>query len=507
MTAADPCRAPDLDGVLNVGARLDQPPAAELLVAFAGELDGQRGLVDEIGLADLAHTLMLVERGLVPSKDGRALLRVLLELQGRPADFILDPAAGDLYTNREAWLSARTPAAAWLGFGRARREATTAAWQLAVRARVLRLTEELASCGRALVERASELRDVLAPDYTYMQPAQPTSFGHTLLTFAFPLLRDLDRLRALHARVDRSPAGCGSANGSRLPQDRRLLAELLGFGGLVAHARDAMWQADLPIECLATVVAALVNLDRLAEDLLFFSTAEVGLVSLADAHARASKILPQKKNPYALTWIRACANEAIGVQAGVAASGRTPSGQIDNRLLAYGEVPRMLDRGAGAAALAAAVVRGLTVDRARGGQLMTQSFIVATDLAEVLVVESGLDHRAAQRVVGVLARMLATSGRRSASLDSADVNAAAIEVTGSGAELDNAALTRALDAARAVSAREGPGGAAAAQMTEMLSACRAELASATTFCVESRARAEHARLALLARASAAAEGA
>jgi argininosuccinate lyase len=217
--------------------------------------------------------------------------------------------------------------------------------------------------------------------------------------------------------------------------------------------------------------------------------------------------LPQKKNPYALTWIRACANEAIGVQAGVAASGRTPSGQIDNRLLAYGEVPRMLDRGAGAAALAAAVVRGLTVDRARGGQLMTQSFIVATDLAEVLVVESGLDHRAAQRVVGVLARMLATSGRRSASLDSADVNAAAIEVTGSGAELDNAALTRALDAARAVSAREGPGGAAAAPMTEMLSACRAELASATTFCVESRARAEHARLALLARASAAAEGA
>lgn len=487
---------------LEVGARLREPPAPELLAAFAGELDGQRGLVVEIGLADLAHTVMLVEQGLLPAAEGRPLLAALLELQRGPVDFKLDPAAGDLYTNREAWLWARTSATGWLGLGRARREATTTAWQLSVRQRVLELMDALASCGLALADRAAELRDALAPDYTYLQAAQPTSFGHTLLAFVFPLLRDLDRLRALHARVDQSPAGCGSANGSRLPQDRARLAALLGFGGVVAHARDAMWQADLPIECLAAVVAALVNLDRLAEDLLFFSTAEVGLVSLSDAHARASKILPQKKNPYALTWIRACANEAIGVQAGVAASGRTPSGQIDNRLLPYGEVPRMLARAADAAALGAGVVRGLGFDAERGRALLERGFTCATDLAETLVSEAGLDHRMAQRLVGSLARALFEGRRDASSLTLGEVDAAAMELAGRPAGLTAAALARALDPARAVAARTGPGGAAPAPLEQMIVECRQGLASAARFSAELRERAGLATQALLARASA-----
>jgi argininosuccinate lyase len=379
------------------------------------------------------------------------------------------------------------------------------AWKLAVRGRVLDLAEALVACGAALSDRAEELRDALAPDYTYLQAAQPTSFGHTLLTFAFPLLRDLDRLTALHARVDRCPAGCGSANGSALPQDRERLGELLGFGGLVTHARDAMWEADLPIECLAAIVTSLVNLDRLAEDLLFFSTAEVGLVSVADAHSRASKILPQKKNPYALTWIRACANEAIGVQAGIAASARTPSGQIDNRMLAYGEVPRMLGRAADAAALVGAVVRGLRFDAARGASLLAQSFTSATDLAEVLAMDAGLDHRTAQRVVGALSRTLAATGRRAHSLTPADVDVAAIEVTGRAAGLAADALARALDPRRAVEARRAPGGAAPAALEEMIATCRTGLASAAAFCATARSHAERATKALLVRANEAAK--
>ena len=93
-------------------------------------------------------------------------------------------------------------------------------------------------------------------DYTYLQPAQPTTFGHYLLGFAYPLLRDLERLQALFNRTNQSPAGCGSVNGSRLPQNRKRLAELLGFDGLAQHARDAMWQPDSPIETLSVVVSS-----------------------------------------------------------------------------------------------------------------------------------------------------------------------------------------------------------------------------------------------------------
>ena len=487
---------------LEIGARLSAPPdPAMVAAAFAGELEGQKGLAAGMGLADLAHTVMLVEQKVIPKEPGAALLAALLELQRGPEGFVLDPALGDLYTNREAWIAQRTEAAGWLGAGRARREATTTAWHLAVRAGVLDCAAALADCGEALARKAAALRDALAPDYTYLQAAQPTSFGHYLLTFCFPILRDLDRLRSLHARIDRSPAGCGSANGSRLPQDRERLSELLGFAGPVVHARDAMWQADAPIECLGAIVAALVNLDRLAEDLFFFATAEAGLVELSDAHARASKILPQKKNPYALAWVRAVANEMIGVQAAVAASGRTPSGQLDNRLLAYRDVPRALASAAGAARLMAGVVDGLRFDAARAAERLARSFTAATDLSEVLVLEAGLDYRAAQRVIGALAREFEAQGRRAASLTPADLAAAAERAIGKPVAVSPESIARALDPAQAVKARTGLGGAAPEPLEVMIAACRAALAEQRSFCAQAAAAALRSEQSLLATAA------
>ncbi len=111
----------------------------------------------------------------------------------------------------------------------------------------------------------------------------------------------------------------------------------------MVHARDAMWQADLPIEAAAVLTAVLVNLDRLAEDLQIYATEEFALVELDDRHTRASKIMPQKKNPFALTHVRGVASTMIGTLAASAAASRTPSGQPDNRLPLYGMIPR--DRG------------------------------------------------------------------------------------------------------------------------------------------------------------------
>ena len=207
--------------VLGVGSRLATGPSAELVkTAFAHELAGQLALFRGMSLADLAHTVMLVEAGVIPSAEGASLLGALLALHEYPSDFTPTPESGDLYTNREAWLAARTPAVGWFGAGRARRESTTTGYRITVRSCLLAFAMALIKVGTSLTERADEHRATLIADYTYLQPAQPTTFGHYLLTFAYPLLRDLERLQALYTRTNLSPAGCGSVNGSRLPQDR-----------------------------------------------------------------------------------------------------------------------------------------------------------------------------------------------------------------------------------------------------------------------------------------------
>jgi argininosuccinate lyase len=483
--------------VLEVGARIARGPSDLLIrTAFAKELDDQAELFEAISLVDLAHTLVMMEAGIVPQDAGQALVAALLQLHGRPADFTPDPARGDLYTNREWWLATQTGASTWLGAGRARREAVTTAFLIKLRGGLLGLAEVLTTAGKTLAARAREFRSFLLPDYTYLQSAQPTSFGHYLLSFAYPVLRDLDRIRGLYGRVNQSPAGCGSTNGSRLPQDRARLSELLGFDALVIHARDAMWQADLPIEAAAVLTAVLINLDRLAEDLQIYATEEFGLIEIDDRHARASKIMPQKKNPYALTHVRSVASTMIGTLAASAAAGRTPSGQPDNRLPLYGMIPRAIEDTRDAVGLMGEVVEFLTFDDQRGRAKLDCGFALATDLAEVLVLESGLDFRKAHRLVGHLVRRHLADGDFNR-LTADEIALAAEEVLGAAVEIPPAVLQDALDPEAAVSARAAPGGAAPEAVNAMIAGCERTLAEADAWTGRHRRRLRRAEDALL----------
>ena len=255
------------------------------------------------------------------------------------------------------------------------------------------------------------------PDYTYLQAAQPTTFGHYLQSFAWPMLRDLDRVRGIYDRVDQCPAGIGSSNGSVTTQNRRGLADGLGFRQPVRHARDAMWQADIALEAIRRRGDCGGESRSLAEDLMIFASAEFGFVKLADRHARASKIMPQKRNPFALAFVRATANRLIGVQAGIAAASRTPSGQMDNRLFVYEAAPDAV-RSAREAALSDRRMRrgAYSFDEARALAALSDRSACATDLVERFMAATGIDYRAAHGVVGGLIRALEeqwTQSRRS----------------------------------------------------------------------------------------------
>ena len=151
-------------------------------------------LLEGLSYADLGHLAALVEAGAVDADRGLRLLGALLDLHPVPPGLVLDPTVGDLYNNRDAHLARLLGDDAGLvHLGRARREATTIAWQLAVRTRLLRLSGSLLGFADALLEQATAHRATIMPDYTYLQPAQPTTLAHYLLGFAYPVERDLQR--------------------------------------------------------------------------------------------------------------------------------------------------------------------------------------------------------------------------------------------------------------------------------------------------------------------------
>jgi argininosuccinate lyase len=485
---------------LGAGGRLEGGPAPELVASgYAHEIDAAPRLAPWLSLADLAHAVALAEAGAIPAADARALLGGLLDLDALPvADIPWRPELGDAFNSREAALTERVgPAAAgWLSAGRPRREAFRVALRLCAREGALDLHDAVLDGAGALVDLAERHAADLAADYTYLQPAQPTTIGHLVLAYAAPALRDAERLRAAHARLDLSVAGAGGSAGSRWPLDRARLADLLGCSGVVAHTKDAMWQADVYAELVAALAVAAAHGSQLGQDLEILASREFGAVTLADRHSRASALMPQKRNPYALAAIRTQAGIAAGELAAILVTLHTGSARTDHFHLLNGSVPRLLEGSVAVARLAAEVVAGLEVHPERWQRAAREGFTAAADVADVVAQEAGLDYRTAHTVVGRAVRELVGEGLAPAALTSERIARAGEAAVGRPVAVSAASLAAALDPAAAAASRPQAGSSAPDEVAAMIADDRGAIAAGRRFSADARAGARAARDAL-----------
>jgi argininosuccinate lyase len=466
--------------------------APELIAGgFAVEIADAELLHHWLDLADLAHVLVLIDRKVVPPPAARNLLGALLVCDRTPASEIgYDPARGEIYNCREDWLVARIgDEAGWLHAGRPRREAVRIALRLRLRRDVLDLIEGAAQFVTAAGEQAARHTETWMPEQTYLQHAQPSTFGHYLLAFAHAALRDLVRLEDAFDWLNRSPGGAGGVNGSALTGDRRTVADLLGFDAVIEHTRDAMWQTDGYLALLSAVASLATTCAKLAEDLEIWASQEFDYVRLADGHTRTSVLMPQKRNPYALTMIRGEAGVLIGRLTGMLAVTKTPSARSDNLIFAYGEVPRAVDLAVRQIRLTAGVVAGLDANVERMYAALESGYSQAADLAEHLMVEVGIDYRTAYRIVGAAVRRAAEDGLRGLDITGDLLAECAVQVSGAEHGLRGLDLRAALDPRAIVRSRSTMGGAEPSVVKGM-----ADEAIAAGRAAESRARGRRAAL-------------
>jgi argininosuccinate lyase len=473
-------------------------PAPELVDAgFGYESRGAATLHDGLNHADLAHVLDLLDRGMIPRPAAIALLRVVLDASIDSIGY--DPSDGEPYNSRERAFAAQIgTAAGWLHAGRPRREATRVAFRLDARRRTGRVVLAGAALARALAERAADHRDTLFPDQTYLQHAQPSTIGHYLLSFAYPVLRDGHRLLDVFDWLNASPAGAGCVNGTRLQRDRTAVAGRLGFASVIANTRDAMWQVDGLVQLASTLASLALTQSSLAEDLEIWASPEFDYAELAEGYTRGSVLMPQKRNPYSLSMIRGSTGVLIGHVAGVLAVQKSPSARSDNLIFAYGEMPAALEHARRMTDLTAGVVATLTINEGRLREALAAGFSQSTDVAEQLMVDCGVDYRTAYQIVGTAVRGLAADGRTATDLTASLLDEIAGEQLGRRLAIDAASLADAADPAAIVATRVAMGGAAPEPMDAMLADVVAEadaLAAAARRRLDAADRAERSLVA------------
>lgn len=419
--------------------------------------------------ASKAHVRVLYRAGLLTAKQRDGLLAGLDTLAAEVADgsFSPLPSDEDVHAALERGLIERVgpDLGGRLRAGRSRNDQVATLFRMWLRDAVRRVAAGVLDVVDALATQAAAHPSAIMPGKTHLQSAQPILLAHHLLAHAHPLLRDVDRIVDFDRRTAVSPYGSGALAGSSLGLDPDAIAEELGFATAADNSVDATAARDFAAEAAFVMAMIGIDLSRLAEDIIIWSSTEFGYVTLHDSWSTGSSIMPQKKNPDIAELARGKSGRLIGNLAGLLATLKAQP-LAYNRDLQEDKEP-VFDSVAQLELVLpamAGLVASLTFHVERIATFAAAGYTLATDIAEWLV-RQGVPFREAHEAAGGAVRV---AEQRGVGLD---------ELTDEELAAINPALTAQvrdiLTIEGSVSSRDAHGGTAPIQVAKQLSRVRA----------------------------------
>nr|WP_139277841.1 argininosuccinate lyase [Rhodococcus marinonascens] len=364
--------------------------------------------------ASRAHARVLHTAGLLGDKDLATMLDGLDALAADIAsrDFAPSESDEDVHGALERGLIDRVgpEVGGRLRAGRSRNDQVATLFRMWLRDAVRRVAAGVLDVVDALVAQAGAHPSAVMPGKTHLQAAQPVLLAHHLLAHAHPLLRDVQRLQDFDVRAAVSPYGSGALAGSSLGLDPEAIASELAFDSSAENSIDATSSRDFAAEAAFVLAMIGVDLSRMAEEVILWSTPEFGYITLADAWSTGSSIMPQKKNPDVSELTRGKSGRLIGNLTGLLATLKAQP-LAYNRDLQEDKEP-VFDSVAQLELLLPAItglVSTLEFHTDRMAALAPAGFTLATDIAEWLV-RQGVPFRVAHEAAGACVRVAEARG-------------------------------------------------------------------------------------------------
>ena len=396
------------------GGRFHEAPTGDF-ARFGASLEVDKRLWPFDIAGSKAHATMLAAKGIISSEDAEAIRRGLDEVAEEIAagEFGFDASVDeDIHMAIERRLTELIgPAGGRLHTARSRNDQVALDTRLFAKDAAASLAAALKGLMRTLLARAKEGSDVILPGYTHLQPAQPVLLAHHLLAYFWMFARDLTRVEAARQAADASPLGAAALAGTTYPIDRRMTAEALGLSRVIPNSLDAVSDRDFALDLIYASSVVMAHLSRLCEELVLWSSAEFGFVTMDDAHSTGSSIMPQKKNPDFAELVRGKTGRVYGDLMALLTTLKGIPLAYDKDLQ---EDKEPLFDAVDTATASLAVVRGMVATMAVNADRMAKAagegLMAATDLADYLV-GKGLPFREAHRVVGSLVARCVAEGK------------------------------------------------------------------------------------------------
>ncbi len=264
----------------------------------------------------MVHAMMLSNQGIITKDEYKAILNglsgILQDIESGKLSIDMD--AEDIHMFVESELTKRIgDAGKKLHTARSRNDQVA----LDIRLYMLNECEEIGGLIKGLIEvikdKAEEYKDAIMPGYTHLQRAQPITFSHHILTYAFMLKRDFERIDdALKRMFSQCPIGSCALAGTTYNTDREFEAKRLGFSGISLNSIDGVSDRDFCLELMSAFSILMMHLSRFSEEIILWSSWEFKFIELDDSYTTGSSIMPQKKNPDMAELVRGKTGRVYG---------------------------------------------------------------------------------------------------------------------------------------------------------------------------------------------------
>jgi argininosuccinate lyase len=362
-----------------------------------------------------AHAKMLGKVGIISETEAEQLVAGLEQVRQDYRSGTITPTLADedvhFFVERQLTLKLGDLGKK-LHTARSRNDQVGTDTRLYLRDQIIQIKLLVRNCQRALFTHAEQHVETLIPGYTHLQRAQPISLAHHLLAYVDMLERDWQRLGEVYNRTNTCPLGAGALAGTTFNIDRHYSAELLGFDHVYGNSLDAVSDRDFAIEFLCASSLIMTHLSRLSEEVILWASQEFGFVSLTDACATGSSIMPQKKNPDVPELVRGKTGRMFGHLQGMLVMMKgvplayNKDFQEDKEALFDGvnTVKVCLE------AIAILFEFGLVFKPKRLAEAVAEDFSNATDVADYLAAK-GVPFREAYNLVGKVVRTSLEGGK------------------------------------------------------------------------------------------------
>jgi len=278
-----------------------------LFQKIGSSIDIDKRLYKEDIAGSIAHVKMLFKQKIIPFQIKNKIIYGLLKIEKEISKnkFEFNHRHEDIHMNIEKKLfEIIGEEAGYIHTARSRNDQVITDFKMWIKSATTELNKNLSKNIKSILKLAEKNIETIMPGFTHLKNAQPISFAHYLMAYVEIFKRDQRRLNNNLESLNECPLGVAALSGTSFNIDRHYTSKKLGFDKPTDNSIDTVSDRDFVLDFLFSVSVCSMHISRIAEELIIWNSDGFGLIELSDKVVTGSSIMPQKKNPDLLEYLR-----------------------------------------------------------------------------------------------------------------------------------------------------------------------------------------------------------